>query len=111
MKIPSDITRVSFRSYHDFGKILDFMWASSSKGAASASLATQFAQTLIAWRGTINKMRIYSSPDMPLIERLNLNRAVKDIDSLLFRLSKITGKPVIKVNDVIESESISDTES
>lgn len=66
---------------------------------------------LVAWRTTINKMRIYSSTELSLAEKVNYGRACRDIDSLLFRLSKVAGAVPIKVNNDAELENAGDDDT
>jgi hypothetical protein len=105
MRIPNDIRNISFKTYHGIGNALDFIWHTCCGRHGDIKQAGKYIDILSGWRLTINKMRIYSSPELSLAERLNYSRACKDIDSLLFRLSRISGALPKKVTDAIESTS------
>jgi hypothetical protein len=91
MYLPKNISDVDFKSYFGFSKVLDSIWGRAKKNPADAAFMARMSSTLAFWRQSINKMRIYSSSELSVLERINLNRASKDIDSLLYRLRKISG--------------------
>jgi hypothetical protein len=105
MKLPHDVTNISFSTYYGIGRALDYIWDICGGRRGSAEQAAKHIPLLVRWRATINKMRIYSSTEISLAERLNYNRACKDIDSLLFRLGKIAGAMPIRVSNDTEPES------
>lgn len=105
MYLPQDAREIKFNTYYSFGRYLDYIWHTCAGRNARVAEAQKYAALLVKWRSTINKMRIYNSAGVSLIEQLNYNRAVKDIDSLLFRLSKIVGVMPVQVDDDTEPES------
>ena len=105
MAIPSDINQISFKNYYQFGRILDYIWTSCSRRGGNVGDVKRYMPIMVRWRTTINKMRIYSSTELSLAEKLNYGRAARDLDSLLFRLSKVAGAIPVKVSGDAESES------
>lgn len=91
MNIVRDITNVPFKSYSTFSGMLDFIWRECKRNPSDLIKIANYVTVMGVWRRTINKKRMYSSSEMSIIEKLNYNRAIKDIDSLLFRLRKISG--------------------
>jgi len=90
--------------------MLDYIWCDCKAPKANASSISKHLSLLSRWRRTINKMHIYNSTGLSLVEKLNYSRAIKDIDSLMFRLSKISGIVPTRVSDDSESEEHSTEE-
>ena len=100
-----EISQVNFRFYASVAKILDFIWQDIRRGGAPA--ASKHLGMLRKWRSSINKMKRSSSGEVSAVEQININRALKDIDSLLFRISKI---PDVKAPIVSADEQSDESE-
>ncbi len=98
------ISGVNWAVYTNAARILDQMWGLARREPVDPALVKRIAGQLYKWRSSINKMRRNSLSDRPVIEGINLSRCVKDIDSLLWRLGKITPLAQVRVNDDSESQ-------
>lgn len=108
MNLSYEIDRLKYNSYSPIAKILDYIWTTGRRKPDDISKITSFVRALVVWRASINKMRVYSSPEVSLIERINASRTFKDIDSLIFRLQALSKINISVVSDNIESENKSD---
>lgn len=89
MNIDRKIQGLTYQSYSQIAAILDFIWldARNTKDVKPPHLVA-----MRKWLVSINNSRL--KRDVPYIQRVNLNRAEKDLKNLFSRLSAISSKPV-----------------